>query len=698
MNEERKVEQLKVSDILPNRFQPRIKFNESSINELSDSIKEHGVIQPIVVRTIGDKYEIIAGERRYKASVLAGKETIPAIVTSLNDKDSAEVALIENVQRQDLTPIEEAISYKKILDMGYLTQEQLAQKLGKNQSTIANKIRLLNLDEDVQEALLEERISERHARSLLKISDTDMQVKMLNKIISERLTVRKTDEEINKLLNGETVDFVEELKVLKEETPVSEIKPIELLDYANNISNNEKENNMGNDINNMPINPIIEEPIEEIKEENNTENSFNDLIGQTINENLNTENNFNDIINQNRNETNNIDNNFNDVSSNTFAPDFLDTLPVMDNFENNNVNVNPIVEEVALPEMGNIEPLNIEIPSELTEMVNNNDSSFNYENNISEIELPTTSPIIEENIEFNEPTMDINPGFVDVEKIEKEAEDIYKEKPLADLDSLLKSDIIPGLNELQKPEIEKEEVKPVVEEPKFKFFNFEPEETVQTEEKQEETTNPFEFNLPSENINNETPVNDIPETSSEDSVVDINELYGITPDTLPMEEEKEEEIKEEEVFVPQEETPLFVENIEETEPNMNFGDNIFNSNPTDNINLDFNKFYNEEQPVENNVEEVEETPITQPMENSFSEPIVPPSVSFEENVVMPELAEEPVLSVPNEPLNEEKGSIREIINIIRECSDKIEALGYYIDTEEFDFEDMYQVIFKINKN
>ena len=154
MNEERKVEQLKVSDILPNRFQPRIKFNESSINELSDSIKEHGVIQPIVVRTIGDKYEIIAGERRYKASVLAGKETIPAIVTSLNDKDSAEVALIENVQRQDLTPIEEAISYKKILDMGYLTQEQLAQKLGKNQSTIANKIRLLNLDEDVQEALL----------------------------------------------------------------------------------------------------------------------------------------------------------------------------------------------------------------------------------------------------------------------------------------------------------------------------------------------------------------------------------------------------------------------------------------------------------------------------------------------------------------------------------------------------------------
>ncbi len=194
-----KVVDLDLNDILPNRFQPRIKFNEDAIIELSESIKEHGVIQPIIVRPIGDKYEIIAGERRYKASILAGRDTIPAIISSFNDKDSAEVALIENVQRRDLTPIEEAVSYKKILDMNYLTQEQLAVKLGKSQSAIANKIRLLNLCDEVQEALLEEKISERHARSLLKLKETEKQKSMLKRIIEERLTVRKTEEEIEKM-------------------------------------------------------------------------------------------------------------------------------------------------------------------------------------------------------------------------------------------------------------------------------------------------------------------------------------------------------------------------------------------------------------------------------------------------------------------------------------------------------------------
>ena len=204
MEFEKKVVELDVNDVLPNRFQPRIKFNEESINELSESIKEHGVIQPIVVRSMGDKYEIIAGERRYKASLLAGKTTIPAVITNLNDKDSAEVALIENVQRKDLTPIEEAISYKKILDMGYLTQEELAVKLGKSQSSVANKLRLLNLDEDVQDALLNEKISERHARSLLKLSDFSKQRTLLERIINERLTVRKTDEEIDKMLHPDS--------------------------------------------------------------------------------------------------------------------------------------------------------------------------------------------------------------------------------------------------------------------------------------------------------------------------------------------------------------------------------------------------------------------------------------------------------------------------------------------------------------
>ena len=218
---------LSIDDILPNRFQPRIKFDEKAILELSESIKKHGVIQPIIVRKIADKYEIIAGERRYKASVIAGRQTIPAIITDVDDKESAEIALIENVQRQDMTPIEEAISYKKILDMGYLNQTELATKLGKTQSTIANKLRLLNLADEVQEALLDERISERHARSLLKLEKKD-QVAFLNKIIKERMTVRKTDQIINEFLNKNKEKTIEIPKIKEE-----------------------KGENMNNDFNNM---------------------------------------------------------------------------------------------------------------------------------------------------------------------------------------------------------------------------------------------------------------------------------------------------------------------------------------------------------------------------------------------------------------------------------------------------------------
>ncbi len=199
MDNASRIIEVDINDILPNRNQPRLILNEEDDLGLTDSVKEYGVLQPIIVRTIGDKYEIIAGERRYRASVLAGKETVPVIVRNMTDKESAEVALIENVQRKELTPIEEALSYKNILDLGYLTQEQLAEKIGKSQPTVANKIRLLNLSDEVQEALLENEISERHARSLLKIKNKKQQNEMLERIITERLTVRKTDEEISKL-------------------------------------------------------------------------------------------------------------------------------------------------------------------------------------------------------------------------------------------------------------------------------------------------------------------------------------------------------------------------------------------------------------------------------------------------------------------------------------------------------------------
>ena len=196
MNLENTVLQVHVEDIIPNRFQPRLNFDEQGLQELSDSIKEHGIIQPLVLRKLGNKYEIIAGERRYKAAQMAGLTTVPAVIANIDDNKSAEVALVENVQRRDLTAIEEARSYKSLLDKGYLTQDQLAKRMGLSQPSVANKLRLLNLDEEVQEALLEDKISERHARSLLKLNDIDAQRKILAKIINERLTVRKTDEEI----------------------------------------------------------------------------------------------------------------------------------------------------------------------------------------------------------------------------------------------------------------------------------------------------------------------------------------------------------------------------------------------------------------------------------------------------------------------------------------------------------------------
>ena len=198
MNKE--VVMVRLSDIIPNRFQPRLTFDEEALNELANSIKEHGIIQPLILRDLGSKYEIIAGERRYKAATLAGLTEVPAIVGSMDDQTSAELALIENIQRKDLSAIEEAKSYKKILDMGNFTQDELAKRMGKSQSTIANKMRLLALTNEVQVALMNNLISERHARCLLQIKDEDKQKEVLNKIITERMNVRDTDEYIKNML------------------------------------------------------------------------------------------------------------------------------------------------------------------------------------------------------------------------------------------------------------------------------------------------------------------------------------------------------------------------------------------------------------------------------------------------------------------------------------------------------------------
>lgn len=205
MEEKEKIINIPVEDILPNRFQPRLAFDENELNTLSNSIRKYGVLQPVILRQIGDKYEIIAGERRYKATVQAGLKTIPAIIKNSDDNTSAEIALLENLQRKNLTVIEEAQSFKKLLDRGF-TQEEVANKLGISQSSIANKIRLLNLPRKVQDALLFNKISERHARSLLSLNDKELQENLVDRIVNEKLTVRQTEEEISKLLNNYKVE------------------------------------------------------------------------------------------------------------------------------------------------------------------------------------------------------------------------------------------------------------------------------------------------------------------------------------------------------------------------------------------------------------------------------------------------------------------------------------------------------------
>lgn len=206
MNPEMKDEvvQLYLDDIIPNRFQPREVFDEKALKELAISIKEHGVIQPIIVRSVNGKYEIIAGERRYKASALAGMTRIPAIIRDLDDKESSKVALLENLQRKNLNPIEEARTYQKILEIDQMTQEELAKTMGKSQSSVANKLRLLSLPDEVQDALLKEQISERHARALISVPDTKKQSELLKKIINTKMTVRTLEDEINQLYPKET--------------------------------------------------------------------------------------------------------------------------------------------------------------------------------------------------------------------------------------------------------------------------------------------------------------------------------------------------------------------------------------------------------------------------------------------------------------------------------------------------------------
>ncbi|MBN2981178.1 MULTISPECIES: nucleoid occlusion protein [Cohnella] len=213
------VKQIPVADIVPSPYQPRSVFDDERIDELCQTIKTLGVIQPVVVRLRNGKYELIAGERRWRAVTKLGMDNIPAIVREINDSQAASMALIENLQREGLTAIEEAVAYQKLMDLHQLTQESLAQRLGKSQSTIANKIRLLQLGETVKTALLERKITERHARAMLALPDEELQNKVLQDIIDKEWNVKQTETRIaflleaNKKPKSKRVSFTKDVRL-----------------------------------------------------------------------------------------------------------------------------------------------------------------------------------------------------------------------------------------------------------------------------------------------------------------------------------------------------------------------------------------------------------------------------------------------------------------------------------------------------
>lgn len=197
-----RVEEIFIDQIEPNPFQPRSNFDEDALKELANSIQEKGVIQPITVRKIkAEKYQIVAGERRWRASKLVGLKKIPAVIRSFDDQEMLEIALIENIQREDLNPVEEARAYKEMLDNFDITQTELAKQVGKSRSNVSNMIRLLKLAEKVKNHLQMETITIGHARALLSLEKEETQVAACENIIIQDLTVRETENYVDKLKN-----------------------------------------------------------------------------------------------------------------------------------------------------------------------------------------------------------------------------------------------------------------------------------------------------------------------------------------------------------------------------------------------------------------------------------------------------------------------------------------------------------------
>ena len=217
INESKEIKQaetiVKIAKVEPNRDQPRKNFDEDALQELADSIKQFGLLQPILVQDRKEYYEIIAGERRWRAAKLAGLKEVPVIIRNYTNQEIVEISLIENIQREDLNPIEEALAYKRLLDEFHLKQDEVAERVSKSRTAVTNSMRLLKLCDGVQQMIIDDMLSTGHARALIPIEDADMQLQLAQKIFDEKLSVREVEKIVKGILKPDTN------KAKKEETP-----------------------------------------------------------------------------------------------------------------------------------------------------------------------------------------------------------------------------------------------------------------------------------------------------------------------------------------------------------------------------------------------------------------------------------------------------------------------------------------------
>lgn len=219
--EETKAETLvKITKVEPNREQPRKKFDEDALLELSESIKQFGILQPLLVQKREDYYEIIAGERRWRAAKMAGLKEVPVIVKELSEKEIMEISLIENIQREDLNPIEEALAYKRLLDEFHVKHDDLAERVSKSRSAITNSMRLLKLGDKVQQMIIDEQLTMGHVRPLIMVEDVEKQYLLAQKIFDEKLSVRETEKLVKQVLNSKDTPETEKAKEKEEDYSV----------------------------------------------------------------------------------------------------------------------------------------------------------------------------------------------------------------------------------------------------------------------------------------------------------------------------------------------------------------------------------------------------------------------------------------------------------------------------------------------